>query len=427
MGQVSHRLKGALCDTAAPPNQAFGHSAQPGQQFAGYAGGGPLQTAVRKKVPRIVLAPVSKFASGRSYPSLVPERLGMKINCTTCAAKYSISDERVAGKSFKIRCKKCSEMIVIRQSVAPEAMLCGQRNENSVLFSLHDLATLPGQVANQGGSKNRATSGRKDGSGLVDIRAMASIYLADQSSPANDASVAGQEADIPSFPQATFHSALPVLLPERAQRAGTRILYTLSGVAAVLLIAASVLLVLVMQGDGTQSRAEAETPPMGAIERIEEPIAVAEAPPAKPTPPPKKSDGKKKTSDKKKKAGARTCDEVTCLVSPKNQCCVLKENKRRARQKALGLIPDLQQKLGRNDIKRGISKVQARIGLCGSLRGGKGTVRLRMKIGGRGQVVTIRATGGAPTLRSCVVSAVMRARFKKTERGMSVNYPIVFR
>ncbi|MEY4582812.1 MAG: hypothetical protein RL701_7515 [Pseudomonadota bacterium] len=38
----------------------------------------------------------------------------MKIVCGSCQAKYSIADEKVAGKVFKIRCKRCSEVIVVR-------------------------------------------------------------------------------------------------------------------------------------------------------------------------------------------------------------------------------------------------------------------------------------------------------------------------
>ena len=41
----------------------------------------------------------------------------MKIVCESCGAKYSIADERVAGKVFKIRCKRCSEVIVVRGDV----------------------------------------------------------------------------------------------------------------------------------------------------------------------------------------------------------------------------------------------------------------------------------------------------------------------
>jgi predicted Zn finger-like uncharacterized protein len=44
----------------------------------------------------------------------------MKIICDNCATKYSIADEKVRGKVFKIRCKKCSHIIVVRGQ-EPEA------------------------------------------------------------------------------------------------------------------------------------------------------------------------------------------------------------------------------------------------------------------------------------------------------------------
>ena len=40
----------------------------------------------------------------------------MKIVCGSCGAKYSIADEKVQGKVFKIRCKKCSNVIVVKGS-----------------------------------------------------------------------------------------------------------------------------------------------------------------------------------------------------------------------------------------------------------------------------------------------------------------------
>ena len=45
----------------------------------------------------------------------------MKITCDNCGAKYSIADEKVRGKVFKIRCKKCSNIIVVRGTQDAEA------------------------------------------------------------------------------------------------------------------------------------------------------------------------------------------------------------------------------------------------------------------------------------------------------------------
>src|SRR6476469_6280668 len=45
----------------------------------------------------------------------------MKIVCDACQAKYSISDDKVQGKVFKIRCKKCSNIIVVRGGAGASA------------------------------------------------------------------------------------------------------------------------------------------------------------------------------------------------------------------------------------------------------------------------------------------------------------------
>src|SRR5687768_4133522 len=45
----------------------------------------------------------------------------MKIVCESCSAKYSIADEKVAGRVFKIRCKKCGSAIVVRGDQVDDA------------------------------------------------------------------------------------------------------------------------------------------------------------------------------------------------------------------------------------------------------------------------------------------------------------------
>lgn len=37
----------------------------------------------------------------------------MRIVCDSCGAKYSIPDDRVGNKPFKIRCKKCAHTIIV--------------------------------------------------------------------------------------------------------------------------------------------------------------------------------------------------------------------------------------------------------------------------------------------------------------------------
>ena len=49
----------------------------------------------------------------------------MKIICDSCGTKYSISDDKVRGKVFKIRCKKCSHIIVVRGGETAGRSGCG--------------------------------------------------------------------------------------------------------------------------------------------------------------------------------------------------------------------------------------------------------------------------------------------------------------
>jgi predicted Zn finger-like uncharacterized protein len=65
----------------------------------------------------------------------------MKIICDNCGAKYSIADEKVRGKVFKIRCKKCSEIIVVRGTVGAEAEAEASTGQPAAEYSGFDAAT----------------------------------------------------------------------------------------------------------------------------------------------------------------------------------------------------------------------------------------------------------------------------------------------
>jgi len=50
----------------------------------------------------------------------------MKIVCDSCQAKYSIADEKIQGKAFKIRCKKCGHIIVVKTGGDAAAAVAAQ-------------------------------------------------------------------------------------------------------------------------------------------------------------------------------------------------------------------------------------------------------------------------------------------------------------
>lgn len=49
----------------------------------------------------------------------------MKISCPTCAAKYSVADEKIQSRLAKIRCRKCSSTIVIDGMTTPANVYIG--------------------------------------------------------------------------------------------------------------------------------------------------------------------------------------------------------------------------------------------------------------------------------------------------------------
>jgi predicted Zn finger-like uncharacterized protein len=150
-------------------------------------------------------------------------------------------------------------------AAAPEPVderLTGQRNENSVLFSLNNLASLasdspkaaspsPSPSPGSGGGGAPAPqpgSAQQDGSGLIDIRAMASMYMGD-SGGAQPAHGGGSIDDLPVFSQPSIAAASPVLMPVAAPANSNKVMVGLiAGIGALVLVAV-VLLILVLRGD----------------------------------------------------------------------------------------------------------------------------------------------------------------------------------
>jgi len=147
-----------------------------------------------------------------------------------------------------------------------DSKLTGQRNENSVLFSLSNLASLAsggGSEASSSSSSSPAatpgsrTTATQEGSGLIDIRSMAQVYLGDSGSPSRPAAGPGTGSidDLPSFGATSFDApASPMLLPMApAESDNKKLLFALMGVIGVLALAAIVLVVMVVKGGGDEA------------------------------------------------------------------------------------------------------------------------------------------------------------------------------
>jgi predicted Zn finger-like uncharacterized protein len=131
----------------------------------------------------------------------------MKLRCPSCDAKYTISDERFAGRRVTVRCRRCGEAFPVdlphergqmcdvaaaappaepaepAPTSAPPKALVGERNESSVLFSLAMLANNAPPKASPAATEN-------DASPLIDLRALSAAMSEEKeeapASPAYD-------------------------------------------------------------------------------------------------------------------------------------------------------------------------------------------------------------------------------------------------
>jgi predicted Zn finger-like uncharacterized protein len=113
--------------------------------------------------------------------------------------------------------------------------LTAQRSENSVLFSLSNLQSLAAPPASRSSSNSIATT---EGSGLIDIRAMAASTLrapASSGSPLFGNQAQSAQDDLPAF--GAFPSAAPVLLGIPSSSGPPKWVYALIGMAAVMILA----------------------------------------------------------------------------------------------------------------------------------------------------------------------------------------------
>ena len=211
----------------------------------------------------------------------------MKLVCDSCGTKYSISDDKVAGRAFKIRCKTCDHVIVLRGPTpavvgewyavidgdqsgpltrdaldampsdtlvwregmpewtalaaldakpAPEApKLVGERNENSQLFSLGTLASMARSPAPKQPASAAAIESR-EGSGLLDIRSLAATIAPKP--------VTSSVPDLPVAAPVGFGAPI-VLVPMRKTGFDRRLVGALVATLSLLAAIAVVLLVVI--------------------------------------------------------------------------------------------------------------------------------------------------------------------------------------
>lgn len=373
--------------------------------------------------------------------------------------------------------------------------LRGERNENSVLFSLNNLAQLASDkpamapAPSSSSSAGHATGAAGgEGSGLIDIRSMASAYLGGPGAAASKPASAGIGSidDLPVFGGGGF-SEPAVIVPTARPAGNNKVLYAMIGAVGLLAVAAVIMVVMLLKSKDKPAQVAAAAPTESTKATTPEdkgtaPAATtpdkgsaAEAPteakaetgsaaPAqvatndKPAPtetkaePPAKAEPKTtshhsaspapshaavaKAEPKAPKAepakadSGGGCDEVSCVLNNYDGACCAKFRKKGG---GGGAAPsashnsDLPDSLDRSMISTGIAAVKARVSSCGDKSSAKGKVKVHVKVGGDGRVGDVSVeTSPDPALGSCVAAAVKKASFAKTQTGGSFSYPFVF-
>jgi hypothetical protein len=211
---------------------------------------------------------------------------------------------------------------------AASPKMTGQRNENSVLFSLNNLQALAsggGGGGGGGGASKPAASAAEprpgfansqtEGSGLIDIRAMAASTLSGPSGPS------GAKGDEPSFAAPPLFSpmAAPILMPAPAS-GPPKWIWALLGVGVLAVLGIVVVGILLLAKKEPPPAVAAVTPPVAAPPVAAPPVAAppqpgattAGAPPAVATPgtPAAKPEEGKKEHKGKHEKGACACAQA---------------------------------------------------------------------------------------------------------------------
>jgi predicted Zn finger-like uncharacterized protein len=353
--------------------------------------------------------------------------------------------------------------------------LTGQRHENSVLFSLSNLQSLamPAPAAKPSVSTTAPTS---EGSGLIDIRAMAATTLG--SSPGASPSFGGPSPgdDLPAF--GAFSPAAPVLLALPTSSGPPKWIYAVIGVALAAVIAIGVMAVKILGTKPVTAEAPAPAPaaPVAAAPAPapSAPIAAAPAPATQIAPdqlPPReepkaaeaKAEGKSdkpdkgdkhrssksdkgkdsssgKKGDDKKPAVAAAAASASAAPQPEEKKKPAKGSLDDLLEGALNNRPAAAPKprveedapkaasgggpLAKSAVVAGMNGVKPKITNCYNQFKVPGMAMVNVVIGKSGKVTSATVTGkfaGTPT-GSCVEQAVKTASFPPSD-GLTTPYP----
>jgi outer membrane biosynthesis protein TonB len=120
------------------------------------------------------------------------------------------------------------------------------------------------------------------------------------------------------------------------------------------------------------------------------------------------------------------CDEVACTIDPSGACCG-KFKKKTSEPRAPAEAEALAETVDPGQVRAGMVAVKERVTACAEKVPVKGTVKVKVAVGGDGRVavVSVESTPDA-ALGECVAAAVKGATFPKSRTGVTFTFPFVF-
>lgn len=358
--------------------------------------------------------------------------------------------------------------------------MAGQRNENSVLFSLNNLQALAssnGAPSKQGGPAPAAKAGvdnrpgfansQTEGSGLIDIRAMAASTLAAGPSSSSSSSRGSDELPPLAAPPIFSPMAAPIMMAAPSQGM-PKYMYAVLGIGGLLVVCFIVVTVLIL----TKKDPVVAQPPVNvpgpAVATGPAPTAVPAVPgePKAGTPPAPAAETKTAPAvDEPKVAGSKKSGKVhsetpaagkkpgkeTVAAAPEVAPPAAKATKPKGKSELDDLLDgaspgsgkkpvakkeepaggdDLPEQLGKGEIVGGMKKVSGKVADCYNQFKVPGMASVSVTIAKSGSVSSASVSGafsGTPT-GSCVERAVKSASFPKFKgSSQTITYPFVLR
>lgn len=329
--------------------------------------------------------------------------------------------------------------------------LTGQRNENSVLFSLSNLEALAVPAGSGGGVRPPSSTSNTEGSGLIDIRSMAAMTL-------NDGGGDGRRSSesLPTFSTPQFSPVAPVLLPISSS-GPPKWVYPVLGLLAVgiLVLGYGIYRVMAAPPPGNPIVIQAAPLPVAPAPVAAPPAAqpAAAAPAAvnpevvkpagedkaaasaedKPSDKPSKASGK---GEKRHKGGSSGSKDKESMASGEAKG----KSDKGKKDTIANALPDFGKKeeppkpappqvklmlLTQSDIVNAMKGVQPKVQLCANQYKVPGTAMATISVAAGGKVNNATVTGkfaGTPT-GDCVAAAAKSAKFPPCQ---SMTFPWPF-